>query len=931
MEITFHDWATDLDPIYQKLRNYMEEAEREFPDGTSGALVNDDFGKVSSASIALTGEGFSHHELREMAEDISDEIYAVPGVRDVDLFGVRDDRVYLEVESVQASSQGTSPQELFAPVIDQNQILPKGMLRGGGTQIVVDAAGHFEDLTQIGATPVGLSDGRGTAYFGDLVDIVPGYQDPAPSYAWFSGTPTIVLSVSMSDGENIIEFGQRLKAKTLAIEQTLPVGCQLRFGIFQPDIVEVAISSFTNNLYQTLGIVCIVVLLFLGLRTGVVVGVSIPLVILITLIVMRRIGIPLHSISIAAMIISLGLLVDNSIVVAEDFRRRLGLGESRRDAAINAGNGLAIPLLSSSLTTIAAFMPLLLTDGSAGEYVGALSQVVTISLLASWIVAITFVPIQCYWFVKAPKTGGESVAPSGEETGALGAYLKLLRWALAHKLIVGLVVTSMLFTALYGFTQLPREQFPIGERSQYLAFIDLPAGSDIEETRAAMESINEWLGDKEANPDVDNWVSYAGTAGPRFYITLAPFDPVPYRGLIMVNTTPGVDPAIPMERMANYLRTSRPEVRGEVKQLWLGSDEPGTVLVNFRGPDAAVLKGLSIQARDIMNAVPGALFVKDDWRNLTPKFRVTLDPERVQRAGLSMGTVAKMLAIGVSGAEVSAMVEGERSVPMVARLTAGERANPSRLADLQIYSPKLERGIPLRQVADFSLEWHYPEIQRYQLQRQVQVSGKHEVKTADEFVEAILPELEAIELPPGYELEIAGEVADREENNADLFSHIPICLTFMGLLLIGQFNSLRRPAIIAITSPLIMIGAVLGMHVMGAKYSFTSMLGLMSLVGILLNNSIVMLDCIDDLRAHGASVHDAIVAACKQRMQPIVMTTLTTVLGLIPMILFGGPMWYGMANAIAFGLTVGTGLTLIVVPILYRVMFPDRDTPQSPT
>ncbi len=933
VEITFHDWATDLDPIYQKLRNYMEEAQREFPKGTVGAFVNDDFGKVSSASIALTGEGFTHHELREMAEDIADDLYTVPGVRDVELFGVRDDRVYLEVESVQISSKGTSPKALFAPVIDQNQILPKGMLRGSGTQIIVDAAGHFEDLAQIEETPVGLSDDRGTAYFGDLVDVVPGYQDPASSYAWFSGTPTIVLSVSMADDENIIEFGARLKKKTAAIEHSLPIGCQLRFGIFQPDIVEVAISSFTNNLYQTLTIVCVVVLLFLGLRTGVVVGVSIPLVILITLIVMRQVGIPLHSISIAAMIISLGLLVDNSIVVAEDFRRRLGLGEGRREAAINAGNGLAVPLLSSSLTTIAAFMPLLLTDGSAGEYVGALSQVVTISLLASWMVAITFVPIQCYWFVKAPKPpkaspeGGPSDA---EESAVMTAYLKILRWSLSHKMIVGFVVASMLATAVHGFTQLPQEQFPIGERSQYLAFIDLPAGSDIEETRAAMESINEWLGDKEANPDVDNWVSYAGTAGPRFYITLAPFDPVPYRGLIMVNTTPGVDPGIPMRRMADYLQSSRPEVRGEVKQLWLGSQEPGTVLVNFRGPDAKVLKELSIQARDIMNAVPGALFVKDDWRNLTPKFRVTLDPERVQRAGLSMGTVAKMLAIGVSGAEVSAMVEGDRSVPIVARLSPGERESPSRLEDLQIYSPKFERGIPLRQVADFSLEWHYPEIQRYQLRRQVQVSGKHQVKTADEFVEAILPEIEAIELPPGYEREIAGEVADREENNADLFSHIPICLTFMALLLIGQFNSLRRPAIIAITSPLVLIGAVLGMHVMGAKFSFTSMLGLMSLVGILLNNSIVMLDCIDDLRDNGANVHDAIVAACKQRMQPIVMTTLTTVLGLIPMIMFGGPMWYGMANAIAFGLTVGTGLTLIVVPILYRVMFPDRgDAPSA--
>lgn len=934
VEVTFHDWATDLDPIYQRLRNYVDEAEREFPDGTVGAFVNDDFGKVSSASIALTGEGFSHHELRDMAEDIADEIYTVPGVRDVDLFGVRDERVYLEVESVQISSKGISPGALFAPVIDQNQILPKGILRGSGTDIVVDASGHFESLEQIDATPVGLSDQRGTAYFGDVVDVLPGYQDPAPSYAWFSGTSAIVLSVSMADDENIIEFGARLKAKTTAIEESLPIGCELRFGIFQPDIVETAISSFTNNLYQTLAIVCIVVLLFLGLRTGIVVGVSIPLVILITLIVMRQVGIPLHSISIAAMIISLGLLVDNSIVVAEDFRRRLSLGEERRDAAIHSGNALAIPLLSSSLTTIAAFMPLLLTDGSAGEYVGSLSQVVTISLLTSWLVAITFVPIQCYWFVKAPKpakVSKDGVSRDGEDSGVMRVYLKILRWSLTHKLIVGFIVMSMLLTAIRGFTRLPQEQFPIGERSQYLAFIDLPAGSDIEQTREAIESINDWLGDKETNPDVDSWVSYAGTAGPRFYISLAPFDPVSYRGLIMVNTTPGVDPGIPMRRMADYLSSSRPEVRGEVKQLWLGSQEPGTVLVDFRGPDAKVLKGLAIQARDIMNAVPGALFVKDDWRNLTPKFRVALDPERVQRAGLSMGTVAKMLAIGVSGAEVSAMVDGDRSVPIVARLSPSERGNPSLLEDLQIYSPKLGRGVPLRQVADFSLEWHYPEIQRYQLQRQIEVSGKHQIKTADEFVAAILPEIEAIVLPPGYEMEMAGEVADREENNSDLFSHVPICVAFMALLLIGQFNSLRRPAIIAITSPLVLIGAVLGMHVMGAKYSFTSMLGLMSLVGILLNNSIVMLDCIDELRNNGANVHDAIVAACKQRMKPIVMTTLTTVLGLIPMILFGGPMWYGMANAIAFGLAVGTGLTLIVVPILYRVMFPDRDGPTAPT
>ena len=922
VEVTFADWATDLDPLYQKLRNYMEQAAYELPDGTVGPIVNDDFGKVSSASIALTGEGFSHHELRLMAEDLADRIYTVEGVRDVDLFGVRQDRVFLEVSSVDITSRGASPQEIFSPVIDQNQVLPRGTLNTDGRQVVLDPSGHYETLAQIEATPVGLNDGRGTAYFGDIVSVVSGYQDPVPSYAWFSGTPAIVLSVSMADNENIIEFGARLKARVAALEATLPLGCQLQFGIFQPDIVEQAIGDFTNNLYQTLAIVCVVVLLFLGVRTGVVVGVSIPLVILITLIVMHLIGIPLHSISIAAMIISLGLLVDNSIVVSEDFRRRLSLGATRERAAIEAGQSLAIPLLSSSLTTVAAFMPLLLTDGSAGEYVGALSQVVTISLLTSWVVAITFVPVQCYWFVPAPKEkpAAQAEAPP---SGPTALYLSVLRWSLGHKLVIGMIVSSMLAAALYGFTKLPQEQFPIGERPQYLAFIDLPAGANVEQTRETIEAVNEWLGDEQENPDVASWVAYAGTAGPRFYITLAPFDPVPNKALIMVNTKPGADPAVAMQRMNAFIQRHRPEARVEVKQLWLGSNEPGTVLVDFRGPDAAVLKRLGIQAKDIMNAVPGALFVKDNWLNLTPRMNIELDPERVQRAGLSMGTVSKMLAIGVGGATVTNLIESDKEVPMVARLSDAERGDLARIADLQIYSPRYGHGIPLRQVASMELRWQYPEIHRFQLQRELEVSGKNATMTADAYVAAISAELNAIELPPGYEMEIGGEVADREENNADLFSKIPVCLAFMGLLLIGQFNSLRRPAIIAITSPLVAIGAVLGMHIMGAKFSFTAMLGFMSLVGILLNNSIVMLDCIDELRREGMSVHDALLNACQQRLQPIIMTTLTTVLGLIPMILFGGPMWYGMANAIAFGLTVGTGLTLIVVPVLYRAMFPD--------
>jgi multidrug efflux pump subunit AcrB len=905
VHVEVYDRYVDLDPIWRDLRNRMGDLAPRLPAGTQGPFVNDDFGRVAVATIAVTGDGFSLAELRETAKALRQELYVVPGTSQVDLFGVQDERVYLEVSPARLTEFGVGPAHIFQSLVSQNVILPGGRVTVEGHEFLVEPTGNFESVDEIGEVPISLPDG-GFAYLRDVASIERAYVDPPESPVYYNGEPAIALGVSMVVGENIVEYGERLRQRVSRFESSLPVGYRLSFATFQPARVERSIEDFTGNLYQTISVVLLVVVLFLGLRTGLIVGLIVPLTILAAFVFMSLWEIPLHTVSIAALIISLGLLVDNGIVMAEDVRTRIQAGIPRREAAVGAGRELA--------------MPLLLAQNSAGEYTRSLSQVVMITLLCSWFLAFYATPLFCYWFVR------ERGSTDGDEDSLYvgGVYTTYRRWLhriLRRRALFLAVMLAAFVASLALFRLVTMEFFPSSTRREYLAYLDLAAGASIRHTASEAERFAAWLVDPDANPEIEDHIAYVGSGGPRFVLGFSPPDPAAHRALFVVNVRDGADMDAVQARARQHLAAYFPEVSARVNKLGIGPSEPGLVEVRVSGRDRDRLTEIASRIKDGFHSVPGVINVRDDWENRTRKVLVMVNQARALRSGLSSQDIASSLAGAFDGDEISAYREEDRSIPIVVRSRERDSTALDGLRTMPIYSEARQMAVPLLQIADFDIVWEYGSIQRRNLERTVTVSARHPVRTARELAEALQPALDALELPAGYQLEQGGEIEASEEANSALFSSVPLCAAAIAMLLVWQFNSVRRPLIILMTIPLSLIGAVVGLVLTQAPFGFMATLGLLSLAGIIINNAIVLIDRIDLEIGRGVEPYEAVVGAALKRLRPILMTTLTTVFGLLPLMLFGGPLWFGMAVVIAAGLAGGTVLTLGVVPVLYSLFF----------
>lgn len=923
VKVSIGDQYTDLQPIFQRLRDRMSDLAPELPDGTRGPFVNDEVGLTAIATIALWSEGFSQAEMADVAKDLRDSLYSLDGIKKVELYGQQTERVFLNLENARLAELGLSPAILIDTLQKQNIVLPGGTLDANGVNVVIEPSGSFESVDEIRAVPFQVPQTGEILRLADVVDVERAYADPPEKPVFHNGREAVIASVSIVDGVNAVAFGERLTQRLRDFEAGLPVGYVLEYATYQPDLIETSVNGAVVNVYQTLAIVLVVVMAFLGLRTGLIVGAFVPLTMLLAIVIMRMLGIELQRISIAAMIIALGLLVDNGIVVAEDIRSRIDQGMDRRAASIAAGRTLAVPLLTSSLTTILAFLPMMLSIGSAGEYTRSLSQVITILLLGSWFLAMTVTPSLCNWFLPAPK-GAQGVVQPAEPGAAQRIYGRILSGLLRIRLpFLALLVTALVGSVML-FQGVQKEFFPSSDRNQFLVYVDLPAGSSIHETTRVIRDMTAWLSDEGEPSGVASATGYVGDGGPRFFLSLAPLDPDPHLGFVVVNTTTPEAVAPLIEKLRSEGPDRFAEARLRVKPMWLGPSESGLVEVKLTGTDAAHLYENARAVEAILRNIPGTVNVENSWENQILKIRVDVDQARARRAGVTSNDIAASLASFVSGTTVTDYRESDLVIPVVVRGSDAERTQLSMLQSLTVHSASTGASVPLPQIAQIRPQWQFGRIKREDQVRTVTIRAKHRDLTAAALAGRIAPELDALTLRPGHSWRFAGEIENAAEAQANLFATMPYCLAGIVILLIGQFNSFRRPAVILLTIPLSFIGAVLGLVVMGASFGFMAILGLFSLAGIIINNGIVLIDRIEEERASGLAVNPAIIAACQARLRPILMTTVTTVLGLLPLILFGGALWYGMANVIAFGLAVGTVLTLGVVPVLYSLFFNPR-------
>ncbi len=913
----------DMDQIWQDLRNKMTDVMQELPEGTIGPFVNDEFGDVSVVLVALTAKGFTMAEMRDVARDMQDDFYTIPGIRKVELHGVQSERVFLEISNARLAQYGLSPTELAQTLMKQNIILPGGSVDTGAVELVVEPSGNFESVEDIENVVIRLPSSNQVAYLKDIATVKRAYIDPPVQKVYYDGEPAIILAVEqMETGVNVLDFTPRVQQRVEDWQNRLPVGYQVDVAFYQAQYVEESVNGVAKNLVQTLVTVLAVVILFLGLRTGLIVGTIVPLTMIVTLVWMWVLGIELHRITLATMIISLGLLVDNGIVMAEEIGRRMLEGEERRDAAINAGKTLAMPLLTSSLTTILAFVPLALAPNVTGEYLSSMATVLGITLLTSWVLATMVTPLNCSWFLKPKVLTAEEIQAQYQKPMYQG-YKGLLTFAMNNRVVVLGVVAGLMIGAI-ALMGLVRKQFmPDSERDQYMIYFDVPAGFGSNAMDQTAVRFLEWLHDEKANPEVRSTLAYVAYGGPRFFQTFGPRAPAPNMSYILVSTN-DYDSIYPsMEKVDAYLAENFPEAYPRIKKFWLGANETGLVEVRISGPGHDTIYELGDQVMAALRDIPGTVGIYSDWENRVAKIFVDIDQPRARRAGVTSEEIANSLNAFFSGNPITDYREEDKAIPVMLRAIGAERKTLDRLRTVGVYSSTRNDNVPLTQVADLRSETMYNQIFRRNLLPTVTVEAKHQWLQAAELEEALLPAVEKImkDLPPGYFWEWGGESENSAKAQNALAIFIPHCLGAMILLMVWQFNSYAKPAIIFITIPLVLIGAAPGMLLTGAFFGFMAILGFLSLAGIIINNAIVLLDSIQNEIDAGAKPYDAVLTACLTRFKPVLMTTLTTILGLVSLMIPPDPMFFAMGVVISFGLAAGSLLTLVVVPVLYSLFF----------
>jgi len=917
IQVTAYDNVKDLGLLWQRLRARVGELGSSFPPGTQGPLVDDDFGRVAVASVAVTAPGFGMSEMRGPIKQLRNALYALKGVDQVTLYGLQDERIYLDFNHQTLGASGLSPQQLLQQLQGQNVIAPAGNPVIGEQNTTLSVTGEILSLEQLRQFPVQLANGEFVP-LQTLAALSVAPLDPPDTAAIYQGQPSVVLAVSMQSGLNVQIFGGALRKRLGELEQQLPAGFTLHIVTFQSDVVQHEMSKMYHVMGETVVIVMCVVMLFLGWRTGLVVGVIVPLTILGTLIVMRGLGVELQTVSIAAIILALGLLVDNGIVIAEDIERRLHAGEDRRQACEEAGRTLMIPLLTSSLVIVLAFSPFFLGQTSTNEYLRSLAIVLATTLLSSWLLSITVTPLLCFYFARTPPAKQATSESSEYSSKFYRGYRRIIEQLLGHPFIFLGCMLGLLGGALAVLTHVPYDFLPKSDRMQFQIPLVMEPGSSSRATLQTVSEISEWLSDDH---DVIDSIGYVADGGPRIVLGLNPPLPAPDIGYFTVSVREGADLDAVISRTRRFLLAQHPEVQAQPKRFSMGTTEAGIAIYRVIGPDEKVLRDIAGKIGQALTALPGTLDVYDDWRTRLLRYDVVVDQYKARRAGISSQDIAQALQVRSGGLPVSSMQDGEASVAIVVREPATAASPENELDSTLIYPGSGLAPVALAAVAKVEPEAEAVTILRRNLERAITVVGHNPSLTATSIIAQLAPEIAKINVPFGYRIELGGEIEDSAEANQALLQYLPHALVAMLLLFVWQFNSFRKLLIVISSVPFVLIGVALALLVTGYPFGFMATFGLLSLAGIIVNNAVLLLERIEVERELGLSVREAVINAAVKRLRPIVMTKLTCIIGLIPLMLFAGPLWKGMAITIMGGLALGTLVTLGLIPTLYWLLF----------
>ncbi|HQV31638.1 MAG TPA: efflux RND transporter permease subunit, partial [Calditrichia bacterium] len=918
-------------PIWDNLRRKVQAAQQALPDNIQGPFVNDEFGDVFGTMIALTGEGYTYRELKEIADDCRNDLLLIEEIAKIDIAGDQEERIFVEFNGATLAQQGISPGQLRQILASRNIIFPGGEIFTRDEQILLEPSGNFESVEELAQSIIKLPGREELIRLSDIARVYRGYADPPGMTITHKQQPALVLAISLREGGNIINLGEAVRARLQRFREVYPIGVDFNVIYFQPDFVQKKIDDFVSSLMQSVGIVLLVMLLFLGVRSGLVIASLIPASIIMALMVMGFLDIGLDQMSLAALIIALGMLVDNAIVMSESIMVQVGEGKDLKQASIDAAKELRVPLLTSSLTTAAAFLPIYLAESTTGEYTASIFEVVSISLLCSWMLALTMIPLLCVTFLKIKPQQGETY-----NTRFYRSYRGLLSSSLRHPVlfVVGIVVLFYASTFLLPF--IPAIFFPPNDKPVMYAEFQYPVGTPLEKTRRMAEKVEAFIQDSlialygedraVLQEGVIDWTSFVGEGPPRFYLSLNAQPPAPEYAYFLINVTDrwAMDTNF-IPRLEAFAFQNFPDISTTIAPLLLGPPVVAPIQVRISGKTTEAVFQLVDRVKGHLQSIDGLTNIRDDWGPRIKKLFVRINQPRAQRVGLTSQDIAISLQSILTGIEISDYRENEDVIPIVLRSVAADRRDIGKLESHNIFVQATGRSVPLKQVADVEVAFQTSKILRRDGLQTVTINanllpGYNAISLANALQSWL--ETDQQEWPVGYLFEQGGELESAGEANASIGAKMPIGLLVIILLLVFQFDSLRRPLIILLTIPLGLIGVFIGMLITQQPLGFMAFLGVISLSGIVINNAIVLIDRIKlEIEENGLEPAQAIIEASQRRLRPILLTTATTVGGLLPLYFGGGAMFAAMAAAILSGLIFATLLTLGFVPVLYSLFF----------
>jgi multidrug efflux pump subunit AcrB len=916
----------NMRPIWDNLRRKVEKVQPDLPEGATISIVNDEFGDVFGTVINLTGEGFSYAELKDIADDVRDELLLIDEVAKVEIYGAQEERIFIEYSNARLAELGLSPARLRQSLEARNIIIPGGSVTTGIERIVLEPSGNFESVEDLRRSILQLPGRQEVVYLDDVADVTRGYIDPPETMMRGSGAPSLGLAISLREGDSIITLGNKVRALIDRMRAVYPIGIEFDFVQMQSEAVQKKIDNFASNLLQAIAIVVLVMLISLGLRTGLIVATLIPMAIIMSFLLMRFFDIGLNQMSLAALIIALGMLVDNAIVMSESIMVQMQAGKRAFDAAADSAAELRIPLLISSATTAAAFLPIYLAKSAVGEYTAPIFEVVSITLFSSWVLALTMIPALCVYFMRVKKKS----ARNHYESRIYVAYRRALIGALKRPGLTLGAVGVVFAVAMMGFRYVPNIFFPPNDRPTFTADLRLPVGTDIKRTEQVVKRIETYVQDElgvtRNRPEgVTNWAIFIGQGAPRFVLPYNPVPQSPEYAILIANASSRSVVDLMVAKLERFCFENFPDLDAKVRPLQNGPmiDNPIEVRISGRDIDGvfAIVDKVKAELRDIL----GVKNVTDNWGNRSKKILVKINQPRARRAGVTNEDIAISLQAGLSGIETTEYREDDKVIPVTLRSVGFDRHDISMIEGLNVYAQLTGQSVPLKQVADVAIVWQPAKVLRRNRLRTVTVEASVGAGvTATEVERRLIPwlEHEKASWGLGYSYELGGEHETSNKANASIADQLPVAGIIILLLLVGQFNSIRRPLIILATIPLAMIGVVIGLLVLQSYFGFMTLLGVIALAGIVINNAIVLLDRIRiEIEENGLAPQRAIVEAAQRRLRPILLTTVTTIAGLIPLYFGGGLMWEPMALTIIFGLAFSTLLTLGVIPVLYSRLF----------